>query len=70
MGAHGSIAQNLYLNLFQPHQQALWGDTVLLYTPAKQSGVECLEVRFMQEALGCWFGLRVHISSRGCNKGS
>lgn len=44
MGVHGSIANNVYLNLFQPHHQALWGDTVLLYTPGKAVGVECLEV--------------------------
>lgn len=45
MGAHGSIAANLYLNVLQPHHQAVWGSTVQLYTPGKQLGVECLEVR-------------------------
>jgi hypothetical protein len=30
--------------MFQPQHRAVWGDTVLVYMPKKETGVECLEV--------------------------
>jgi hypothetical protein len=63
MGVHGSIANNLYLNVFQPHHQAVWGSTVLLYTPGKKPGVECLEVRAYVGA--CVGGLGVELQGNG-----
>jgi hypothetical protein len=50
-GASGSIAYNVYLNMFQPQHTAVWGDTVLVYMPKKETGVECLEVRGVSRGL-------------------